>query len=107
MDLGGLSHAKERVFLLSTTHGAETHSLAAAIETMRIYERENVIEYLHRQGERLRKASTGPSQAITLRVTLPYSVRSPIWSMPRVMQTRILRSPSERYSCRKPLSEAC
>jgi glutamate-1-semialdehyde 2,1-aminomutase len=54
MDLGGLSHSKERVFLLSTTHGAETHSLAAAIETMRIYEREHVIEYLHRQGERLR-----------------------------------------------------
>jgi glutamate-1-semialdehyde 2,1-aminomutase len=61
MELGGLSHSKERVFLLSTTHGAETHSLAAAIETMRIYEREHVIEYLHRQGERLR---TGINQAI-------------------------------------------
>ena len=30
MELGGLHHARERVFLLSTTHGAETHSLAAA-----------------------------------------------------------------------------
>jgi glutamate-1-semialdehyde 2,1-aminomutase len=54
MERGGLSNSKERVFLLSTTHGAETHSLAAAIETMRIYEREHVIEYLYRQGERLR-----------------------------------------------------
>jgi glutamate-1-semialdehyde 2,1-aminomutase len=61
MERGGLSHSKERVFLLSTTHGAETHSLAAAIETMRIYEREYVIEYLYRQGERLR---TGINQAI-------------------------------------------
>lgn len=55
MELGGLRHDKERVFLMSTTHGAETHALAAAIETMRIYRRDNVVEYLYRQGERLRK----------------------------------------------------
>jgi glutamate-1-semialdehyde 2,1-aminomutase len=53
MELGGLHHDKERVFLLSTTYGAESHSLAAALETMKIYERENVIEHLYRQGERL------------------------------------------------------
>jgi glutamate-1-semialdehyde 2,1-aminomutase len=61
MDLGGLSHSRERVFLLSTTHGAETHSLAAAMETIRIYEREHVIAYLYRQGRRLR---AGIDQAI-------------------------------------------
>ena len=55
MELGGLHHNKERVFLLSTTHGAETHALAAAIETIRIYKDDNVIQYLHFQGERLRK----------------------------------------------------
>ena len=55
MERGGLSHSKERVFLLSTTHGAETTSLAAAIETMRIYRQEGVIEHLYAQGERLRK----------------------------------------------------
>lgn len=54
MELGGLRHQKERVFLLSTTHGAENHSLAAAIETMRIYRDEPVIEHLYRVGERLR-----------------------------------------------------
>ena len=53
MELGGLYHDKERVFLLSTTYGAENHTLAAALETMRIYEREPVIEHLYRQGERL------------------------------------------------------
>jgi glutamate-1-semialdehyde 2,1-aminomutase len=53
MELGGLYHDRERVFLLSTTYGAEHHSLAAALETMRIYETEPVIEHLHRQGERL------------------------------------------------------
>lgn len=54
MSLGGLDHDSERVFLLSTTHGAETHALAAAIETMRIYAREGVVEVLHRQGRRLK-----------------------------------------------------
>ncbi len=54
MNRGGLNHSGERVFLLSTTHGAETHSLAAAIATMKVYQTEPVIETLHRQGERLR-----------------------------------------------------
>jgi glutamate-1-semialdehyde 2,1-aminomutase len=54
MRLGGLDHDQERVFLLSTTHGAETHALAAALETIRIYRERNVIEFLWRQGERLR-----------------------------------------------------
>lgn len=40
MELGGLQHKKERVFLISTTHGAETHALAAAIETLK-YTRDN------------------------------------------------------------------
>ncbi|UYO42120.1 glutamate-1-semialdehyde 2,1-aminomutase [Rhodopseudomonas palustris] len=54
MELGGIHHDRQRVFLLSTTHGAETHSLAAAIKTMQIYRDENVIDYLYRQGDRLR-----------------------------------------------------
>jgi glutamate-1-semialdehyde 2,1-aminomutase len=53
MELGGLKHKKERLFLMSGTHGAENHGLAAALETMKIYEREPVIETLWRQGERL------------------------------------------------------
>ena len=58
MDLGGIFHDKERVFLLSTTHGAENHSLAAAMETIRIYKRENVVEFLWKQGEKLAKGIT-------------------------------------------------
>lgn len=53
MDLGGIHHNKERVFLLSTTHGAETHALAAAIATIEVYENEPVIDHLYRQGARL------------------------------------------------------
>ena len=55
MRLGGLDHYdKPRVFLLSTTHGGETHGLAAAIATMHTYQNEPVIEHLYRQGTRLR-----------------------------------------------------
>ena len=53
MDLGGIHHDKERVFLLSTTHCAETHALAAAIATIEVYKNEPVIEHLYRQGARL------------------------------------------------------
>lgn len=54
MELGGLYHNKERVFLLSTTHGAETHALAAAIATMQTYQTEPVIDTLYERGEQLR-----------------------------------------------------
>ncbi len=54
MELGGLYHDKERVFLLSTTHGAEGHALAAAIAVMDFYQKEDVIGHLNIQGERLR-----------------------------------------------------
>ena len=55
MQLGGLEQTERpRVFLLSTTHGAETHALAAAIATMRVYRNEPVIEHLCSQGQALR-----------------------------------------------------
>jgi glutamate-1-semialdehyde 2,1-aminomutase len=53
MELGGLQHPGERVFLLSTTHGAENHALAAAMATLSIYQDEDVIGHLYRQGQRL------------------------------------------------------
>jgi glutamate-1-semialdehyde 2,1-aminomutase len=55
MRLGGLDHYdKPRVFLLSTTHGAETHALAAAIATMMVYSSEPVIQHLKQMGARLK-----------------------------------------------------
>jgi glutamate-1-semialdehyde 2,1-aminomutase len=55
MRLGGLDHDRERVFLLSLTHGAETYGLAVAKEVIQIYKREPVIEMMWRAGERLEK----------------------------------------------------
>ena len=55
MRLGGIDHERERVFLLSYTHGAETHALAAAREVIRTYKTEPVIESLWEKGTCLQK----------------------------------------------------
>jgi glutamate-1-semialdehyde 2,1-aminomutase len=54
MELGGLHHDQDRVFLLSTTHGAEHAGLAAGHATMDVYRSEPVIGTMEAQGERLR-----------------------------------------------------
>ncbi len=54
MELGGLRHSRPRVFLLSATHGAETHGLAAAMATLEVYEKEDVVGHLRYAGEALR-----------------------------------------------------
>jgi len=53
MELGGLLHNRERVFLLSTTHGGETHAIAAALATIATMEQENVIEHIWEIGTKL------------------------------------------------------
>jgi glutamate-1-semialdehyde 2,1-aminomutase len=53
MELGGIDHDRERVFLLSTTHGAETHALAAARETWRVYQDEDVVATMYARGRQL------------------------------------------------------
>ena len=53
MERGGLRGVGDRVFLLSTTHGAETHSLAAAMAVQTTYVEEGVTARLHALGERL------------------------------------------------------
>ena len=55
MERGGLHHDKERVFLLSTTQGAENHALAATLATIGVYRKENVVERLWANGDRLRQ----------------------------------------------------
>jgi glutamate-1-semialdehyde 2,1-aminomutase len=55
MRLGDIEQTERpRVFLLSTTHGAETHGLAAAIATMKVYRDEPVVETMEDYGRRLK-----------------------------------------------------
>ena len=53
MELGGIDHDKPRVFLLSTTHGAETHSLAACVATIKEMEEKDVISHIWKIGKEL------------------------------------------------------
>jgi glutamate-1-semialdehyde aminotransferase len=55
MELGGITHKKERVFLISTTHGAETHSLAAAKASVAELRRTRSVERNIRTGETLQQ----------------------------------------------------
>ena len=53
MDLGGIEEGKRKVFLVSTTHGAELHSIAASIATIEQIQEHNVVEYLWDVGKTL------------------------------------------------------
>lgn len=55
MKLGSLEHDEERVFLLSTTHGGETHALAAAIATITEINKQNAIEHFYSTGRFLQE----------------------------------------------------
>ncbi len=54
MQLGSIERiGQERMFLLSTTHGAEMSGLGAFIETMRYMQEHNVVEHLWQYGKSL------------------------------------------------------
>lgn len=54
MELGSIEFpGRERVFLLSTTHGAEMCGLGAFIATVRYLQRERVVDHLWSYGQRL------------------------------------------------------
>lgn len=61
MDLGGITHNRERVFLLSQTHGSENVGLAATLATMQFYEKHRVDEHIWTIGHKLK---TGISNKI-------------------------------------------
>ena len=54
MELGGISKiGEEKVFLISTTHGGETHALAAANATIEAFNLHNVTNHNHQIGDAL------------------------------------------------------
>jgi glutamate-1-semialdehyde 2,1-aminomutase len=66
MELGGLRTKRDRVFLLSTTHGAETHALAAGLATLGVYETKDVVGHMRRIGEALRTGINQKAEALGL-----------------------------------------
>lgn len=61
MDIGSIYGEHERLFLISTTHGAENLSLSACLKTIEEYEKNNVVKYMWKQG---RKLISGITKAI-------------------------------------------
>jgi glutamate-1-semialdehyde 2,1-aminomutase len=54
MEMGGIQRkGNEKVFLISTTHGGETHTISAALATIKEFEEKSVIEHNHSIGDRL------------------------------------------------------
>lgn len=52
MEVGGIRRAgQDKVFLISTTHGGETHSMAAALATIREFETKDVLQHNHKIGD--------------------------------------------------------
>jgi len=51
MELGGIRNkGAEKIFLTSTTHGGETHAIAAGLATIEEFEKHNVIAHNHKIG---------------------------------------------------------
>ncbi|MEM8873249.1 MAG: glutamate-1-semialdehyde 2,1-aminomutase [Planctomycetota bacterium] len=63
MAAGGLDHEEDRAFLLSTTHGAESHGLAAFIAVAEIYQQRDIPGELTQIGARLCQAFDTASRA--------------------------------------------
>ena len=67
MKLGGiLDEGSERVFLTSTTHGAEMSALGAFIKTVEILKRDNVIDHFWKYGDKLIKEGNKISKELGL-----------------------------------------
>ena len=63
MALGGSNATGERVFLVSTTHGAESSALAAMLKTLEIFDRDDVIAANGRRGAALTQRLTAAIEA--------------------------------------------
>lgn len=54
MELGGIKQkGKEKVFLISTTHGGETHAMAASIATIKAFKNHNIVDYINVYGAKV------------------------------------------------------
>lgn len=71
MELGSIETAgRERVFLLSTTHGAEMAGMGAFVATVRYLQREPVVEHLWRYGQQLVELINGAAREFGVETSL-------------------------------------
>lgn len=67
MEIGGIiNFGQEKVFLISTTHGGETHAIRACMKTIEVFKKKNVIKHNHEIGDKIIKYSNEVIQEIGL-----------------------------------------
>ena len=103
MKLGGLDHDQERVFLLSLTHGAENSNLAAALEVMKIFKREPVVNTIWKTGERLASGIQKSIDEHRLNGYFKLIGRPVVWSTGHLMKKKYHPRHLGRYFFRKRL----
>lgn len=64
MELGGIEHSGERVFLISTTHGAEMCGLGAFVETVKVYQELDVVGQMWKSGKMLMDGMNGIAEEL-------------------------------------------
>lgn len=105
MELGGLEHSRERVFLISTTHGAETVSIAAAQAAINIMEREDVPGQFWRLGKMLadgltdiskKHGLTGVADVVGFAPNLSLSIKNREGAVDPVLRTFFLQEVVKR-----------
>lgn len=66
MEQGSITPGNERLFLLSATHGAENHSLAAALAAIQFYKSEDTISKLWKVGKTLKDLINNTAKDLSL-----------------------------------------
>jgi glutamate-1-semialdehyde 2,1-aminomutase len=67
MELGGIDNeGRERVFLVSSTHGAEMCGLGAFVKTLEVYQEKDVIEHIWNYGRKLKDGLNSISAALDI-----------------------------------------
>ena len=67
MNLGGIYHNQERVFLISTTFGAGMAGLGALMATIDYYKKNNVLKYLCKYSNKLKEEVNKISESFSLK----------------------------------------
>lgn len=72
MELGGIKTPGERVFLLSTTHGAEMCGMGAFVETVKVYQELDVVGEIWKSGKALMDGMNGIASDLGLEDNFSY-----------------------------------
>jgi len=107
MEAGGIKYNKERVFLLSQSFGTVTSSMAVALETIQIYQEENVVDYMWDIGRKLEQGIKEIVKELKFGGYFTINGYPCAWYSVPMTKTNNTQKSSVRFLFRKQLSKAC